>query len=206
MNVVSSIDRIKMFYVRKIHLRKIPVQFGLGRQLNTSSFEKIICAIPFDENLRAKRVYWWWHWYNAKGLSSCLLFLNLAMPWSIIFFPVKLTRIHLFVFFFNCHCCKKKKLRVSKIWNVWKKKKTVWLRVINSMSMFMFLSMWKYLCKHKLGKRKPWVFLKNNFTPMLFKLTRAPSPPTWFWLFFWSDDSISRASFLISPVIHAVQI
>lgn len=49
MNVVSSIDRIKMFYVRKIHLRKIPVQFGLGRQLNTSSFEKIICAIPFDE-------------------------------------------------------------------------------------------------------------------------------------------------------------
>jgi hypothetical protein len=57
MNVVSSIDRIKMFYVRKIHLRKIPVQFGLGRQLNTSSFEKIICAIPFDENLRAKRVY-----------------------------------------------------------------------------------------------------------------------------------------------------
>jgi hypothetical protein len=49
LNVVSSIDRIKMFYVRKIQLRKIPVQFGLGRQLNTSSFEKIICAIPFDE-------------------------------------------------------------------------------------------------------------------------------------------------------------
>ena len=121
LNVVSSIDRIKMFYVRKIQLRKIPVQFGLGRQLNTSSFEKIICAIPFDENLRAKRVYWWWHWYNAKGLSSCLLFFNLAMPWSI-FFSCQINSKSFVRIFLNCHCCKKKKLRVSKIWNVMKKK------------------------------------------------------------------------------------
>lgn len=38
-SVVFIDDRIKI-YVRKIPFRKIPVQSGLGRQLNTSSFEK----------------------------------------------------------------------------------------------------------------------------------------------------------------------
>jgi hypothetical protein len=44
------------------------------------------------------------------------------MPWSIIFFSCQINSKSFVRIFLNCHCCKKKKLRVSKIWNVMKKK------------------------------------------------------------------------------------